>query len=369
MSDKIENPISRLGVIDIGSNSVRLVIYELFGAHFTPVYNEKVLAGLGRDLNQTSQLSILGKEATLNALKRFKVIIEAHKLKKILIGATAALRVARDAKDFISEIKIETGFEIIPLSGEEEARFTAMGLVAAQPRADGLALDLGGASLEIVGVHNGTCEKGISLPLGPFETIGSDLSSFQDYTDTVLAQSVSRYLDQANLKKFNGKTLYLIGGAWRNLAAIQQVKTSYPMRTLQSYELSSDEALGLCNWAYQEGREQVLNWPGMRKRRAETLPYSGYLLSRIMSRVNPNKVIISQTGLREGLIYDNMPASLKARDSLSRFWMGAVIWRGEIYKRPILVVRFIIFWKPQRKVFQRVLRWIMKKDSGRRPVI
>jgi len=313
MSDLTQNAISRLGVIDIGSNSVRLVIYELFGAHFTPVYNEKILAGLGRDLSQTSQLSIGGKEATMNALKRFKVIIGAHKLNKVLIGATAALRVASDAKAFINDIKLETGFEIKPLSGEEEARLTAMGLVASQPWANGLALDLGGASLELVEVHKGHSEKGISLPLGPFEVIGNDLSAFKG---SVLSQAVSKHLDTVNLKRFRGRNLYLIGGAWRNLAAIQQMKTHYPLRTLQSYELTSEEALTLCKWAYQDGRAQVLNWPGLRKRRAETLPYSGYLLYHLISGIDPCKVIISQTGLREGLVYDHLSETLKNRDSL-----------------------------------------------------
>ena len=306
----------RLGVLDIGSNSVRLVIYELYGAHFTPIYNEKILAGLGRDLNQTGKLSETGKATALAALKRFKHIAESQKLSSMLIGATAALRVASDAPDFIETVKNETGFDINPVSGKEEARLTAMGLIAAQPRAQGLAADLGGASLELVGVQNNKAQTGASLPLGPFEVIGKNLSGFIDYDDEALHKTVSEHLDEIDLKKFEGQALYLIGGAWRNLASVHQEKMNYPLRILQSYELSTSDAITLAQWAYKDGRESVLNWPGMRSRRAETLPYCGYLLSRLIEYLKPKNIIISQTGLREGLIYDSLSPALKNRNSL-----------------------------------------------------
>jgi len=161
---------NRVGVLDIGSNSVRFVIYELFGAHFSPVYNEKVLAGLGRDLRDTGHLSKKGKTLAFDSLRRFKAIAEAQGLGELLIGATAALRAAKDAPEFISQVKDEIGLDISPISGEEEARLTAMGMLAADSRAQGLAADLGGASLEFVHVHDSALAKGVSLKLGPFDT-------------------------------------------------------------------------------------------------------------------------------------------------------------------------------------------------------
>ena len=114
-----------------------------------------------------------------------------------------------------------------------------MGLIAAQPSAEGLAADLGGASLELVRVHNGQAEEGLSLPLGPFEVIGKNLSEFTDYGKKQMAEKVLGHLNEANLESFAGQTLHLIGGAWRNLAAIHQEKINYPLRVLQSYELLS----------------------------------------------------------------------------------------------------------------------------------
>ena len=310
------NPIKRWGVLDIGSNSVRLVIYELFGAHFSPVYNEKILAGLGRDLQSTSKLSSEGRQIARDALLRFKKIIDAQNLQTLLIGATAALRVAKDAPEFIADIASLTGLDITPISGQEEARLTAMGLLAAEPRANGLAADLGGASLEFVHVKDQSPQTGISLPLGPFESVKTTLSDPDIFKDAEMASRIDELLEKAELETFKGQTLYLIGGAWRNLAAIHQKREQYPMRTLQAYSLDAKDALALAYWSYGEGFETILSWPGIRKRRAETIPYGGYLLAKIIELMSPDKVVISTTGLREGLVYDAMPETLRQRDAL-----------------------------------------------------
>ncbi|WP_051279489.1 Ppx/GppA phosphatase family protein [Hellea balneolensis] len=307
---------NRLGVLDIGSNSVRFVIYELFGAHFTPVYNEKVLAGLGRSLKNTGQLSKQGKKLTFENLRRFKAIAEAQGLGPLLIGATAALRVAEDAPEFIANIRRETGLDISPISGDEEARLTAMGMLAADNRATGLAADLGGASLEFVHVQNNTVGTGISLKLGPFEMLGRDIAAAENFTNQEIKAKVQAKLNKIDLSAFKGQALHLIGGAWRNLASIHQARQSYPMRTLQAYRLKPEDAKELALWAYGDGRQEVLSWPRISERRSETLPYSGYLLNMIIERMRPSVVIISTTGLREGLVYDSLDDKLRERDSL-----------------------------------------------------
>jgi len=307
---------NRMGVLDIGSNTVRFVIYELFGAHFSSVYTEKVLAGLGRELRDTGNLSVKGKALAFDSLRRFKAIADAQGLEPLLIGATAALRVANDAADFIEQVKDATGLDITPISGIEEARLTAMGLLAADPRAQGLAADLGGASLEFVHVQSAEVAEGVSFKLGPFEILGSDPASAKNFTDKDIKARVERELTKLDFSKFEGQALHLIGGAWRNLAAIHQKRIDYPMRTLQSYRLSPEDAQDLAIWAYGEGREEILGWSGISARRLETLPYSGYLLNMIIARMKPSGVIISTTGLREGLVYDAMDPGLRTRDSL-----------------------------------------------------
>lgn len=306
----------RLGVLDIGSNSVRFVIYELFGAAFTPIYNEKVLAGLGRDLRSYGTLSASGKKEALAAIKRFKCISEAQNLDRILIGATAAMRVAEDAPEFIRQVKAETGLDISPISGREEARLTASGLIASEPRAKGIAADLGGASLELIEIADRVVGQGISLPIGPFQMIGDDLSDEDLFDVPLLRAKIMQHLDNANINMGKGQTLYLIGGAWRNLAGIHQSRHLYPMRTLQAYALMPGAAQDLAKWAYGAGRHDALNWPDIAKRRAETLPFSGVLLDVLMEKFCPPQVIISTSGLRTGLVYDALPESLRSRDAL-----------------------------------------------------
>ena len=306
---------SRIGVLDIGSNSVRFVIYQLYGSSFSPVYNEKDLAGLGRDLRLTGRLSEEGRVRALAALRRFAVLSKAQGLDTVLIGATAALREAKDAKEFIDEVRQETGLDIRPVSGAEEARLTAMGVIAAEYRADGIAADLGGASLEIIHIDKGAPEPGISFPVGPFQMLGQDLSA-ADYDTEKIKSQIREHLSQQILPPQKGAPLYLIGGAWRNLAGVHQKQTEYPLRTLQGYTLSADEALTLARWSYGEGREALIAWPGISTKRAETLPYCGIMLDVLIETFNPSEIIISSTGLREGLVYDSLPDTLKARDSL-----------------------------------------------------
>ncbi len=307
---------NRIGVLDIGSNSVRFVIYELFGAAFTPVYNEKVLAGLGRSLSTTGCLNPRGKIEAMAALTRFKTLAEAQKLDHILIGATAALRVASDADQFIQEVKDTTGLDITPVSGQQEAYLTAQGLIAAEPRANGIAADLGGASLELIKINNGEVGKGISYPIGPFQVAGMDLGLKGDFDTESMRAKILVELDSKPFPKTTSEPLYLIGGAWRNLAGVHQKRHLYPMKTLQAYELMPGAAQDLARWAYGPGRHDLLHWPQINQRRAETLPYGGLLLDILLDRLSPSKIVISSSGLREGLVYDYMPKSFQKRDAL-----------------------------------------------------
>lgn len=313
--------LRQLAVIDIGSNSVRLVIYDLFGSHFTPVYNEKILAGLGRDLKTTGRLSVKGKALCRAALARFSKIIAARGLSTPLIGATAAMRQAEDAPDFVKEMKLETGLDISPVSGVEEARLSALGLLSSNDRRKGLGADLGGASLEIMRVnpelrYEASAFDGVSLPLGPFDAIGGNLSALtsKDYHGRI--SEIDNALENVSYEMDETDTLFLIGGAWRNLASVHQHQTDYPLRTLQGYPLSPGAATALANWAYNEGLNTLLNWPGMRRARAETLPYAGLLLERLLLRFKPKAIIVSMAGLREGLVWDNLSQDIKSRDPL-----------------------------------------------------
>lgn len=324
------------GVLDIGSNSIRFVVYEIYGSHFTPVYNEKVLAGLGRDLKSTGRLSEDGKALALISLARFKAIADARGLTQLLIGATAAMREADDADDFIAEIYATTGLQVTPISGKEEARLSALGLLAGDPTARGLAADLGGASLELIRLDDQQPGERISLPLGPFDAVGNNL---RDADYQALIPQIDAVLAQLPTALSDTKTLYLIGGAWRNLAHIHMSRSYYPLKTMQNYTIDPLDAALLARWAYNEGRPALLNWPGMRSRRAETLPYSGLLLERLIRVVKPRRIEISLTGLREGLVFDHLPKAVQGRDALldgcRDFASGSL--QSELFGPPLMI--------------------------------
>lgn len=312
-SDQSNTPQQqRIGVIDIGSNSVRFVVYSISGAAFAPVYDEKVLAGLGRDLRRTGKLNPDGRVQALAALKRFTLLAKAQKLDDVLIAATAAMRVARDAPEFIVQVKEQTGLDISPLSGESEALTSALGVIAGEPRALGLAADLGGASLELVQVGNGRVFGGVSHPLGPFSMFedGFDAGELRPQIDSILGGNIAQDYPIID-------TLYLIGGAWRNLANIDQKRNRYPLRVAYNYSFGAGHARQLANWACsREGSAELLNWPNISKRRADTLPYGGLMLSVLLDKFDPNHVVIAPGGLRDGLVYQYLSKQVKDRVAL-----------------------------------------------------
>ena len=306
-----DDGIRRVGVIDIGSNSVRFVTYEIHGVATTPTFNEKLLAGLGRDIAHTGRLFGEGVERTIKALVRFKALADAQGLNKILIVATAAVREARDGPDFVKRVKKETGLKVRVLSGEEEAYFAAMGVINGDRRSNGVVADLGGSSLELIRVKDQTVSDGRTFALGPF-------AALKDPAKPMASRSLvrARLADAKDHYALRGGKLYLVGGAWRNLAQIHNERTGYPLKILHNFEMRSQEALGLGKWASEDAVSDLLIWPGINRRRAETLSYAGLVLVELIRALKPETIIFSSAGLREGLLYDSLTATVKKRTPL-----------------------------------------------------
>jgi len=201
-------------VIDIGSNSVRLVIYLYEGQTLWPVFNEKILAGLGRDLRTSGRLNSQGRLETLTAMRRFKVILQTYTLQATYVVATAACREASDGAAFLLEIEAQTGLKVRILSGEEEAYFSAIGVKAGHYQSDGVMGDLGGSSLELRHLSALDVSDGVSLPLGPF-ALGAPAPLLLDHSQARINAILDPVAD-----RFRAKTLHAVGGAWRNLALI-----------------------------------------------------------------------------------------------------------------------------------------------------
>ncbi len=305
-------PIRDVAVVDVGSNSVRLVVYRVDGRAIWTTYNEKVLAGLGRGLGRTGRLSSDGVDEALCALRRFRAVMGPEGSCEVLTAATAAVRDAADGPQFVERVREETGLELRVLSGEEEARFAALGVAAGQTDADGVVGDLGGSSLEFVRLAGDLPGTGITLPLGPLALGGVGKGKFDP---AALRSEIARRLEPA-AAAYRTERFYAVGGAWRNLAVLHMARTGYPLRIVQQFEMGADEALETAQALVRQPRLMQELIPGVSKKRAETLPYAALVLEGVVERLGVRRVALSAYGLREGLIFDRMDGAARAGDPL-----------------------------------------------------
>jgi exopolyphosphatase/guanosine-5'-triphosphate,3'-diphosphate pyrophosphatase len=285
-------------VVDIGSNSVRLVLYRLEGRAIWTVFNEKVLAGLGRNLPETGKLSPAGVELALTALRRFAAVLESVRPAYVFVTATAAVREAIDGPEFCSRVAAETGLQVRVLTGEEEARYSALGVLAGDPTAEGVAADMGGSSLELIRLEGRTLKPGITLPLGPFSL--ADPAGFD--TGRLRATIAERLKPAA--KPFATDSLHAVGGGWRSLAQLHMAMGGYPIRIVHQYAMNADDARDVARLVAQQSRASLDRLPGLSKKRAETLPYSALVLEGLIDRLGLKTIHFSAWGLREGLLFE-----------------------------------------------------------------
>jgi len=298
-------------VIDIGSNSVRLVVYRLEGRAIWTVFNEKVLAGLGRDLAKTGRLAPDGVIQTLQALKRFRAVLEAVNPAETFAVATAAARDALDGPDFIARVKAETGFSVRVLTGEEEAHYAAVGVLAGAPDAEGVVGDLGGASLELIRLNATGAGQGVTLPLGPF-SLATPGAGF----DPERARRLARERIGAVATDFKTDTFHAVGGAWRNLALLHMRLSGYPLHVVHQYEIPANEALEAARLVAHQSKSSLERIEGMSKKRSETLPYAAVVLETLIEQLQLKRIEISAYGVREGLLFEAMPPRVRGLDPL-----------------------------------------------------
>jgi len=294
-------------VIDIGSNSVRLVVYALEGRSMWTVYNEKVLAGLGRDLAATRRLAPEGVATALAAIRRFRAVLDAARPSEIFVAATAAVREAKDGPDFVQRVRQEAGFTVNVLSGEEEARYAALGVLAGAPDAEGVVGDLGGASLELIRLTAAGAGEGVTLPLGPFSLGPFDADRVRETARQRLAPVAAG---------FRAKTFHAVGGAWRNLALLHMRMSDYPLAVVHQYEMDRNEALEAARLIARQSKRSLEGIQGMSKKRIETLPYAATVLEALIEQLEVEHVSISAYGVREGMLFEAMPPAVRRLDPL-----------------------------------------------------
>jgi exopolyphosphatase/guanosine-5'-triphosphate,3'-diphosphate pyrophosphatase len=299
-------------IVDIGSNSVRLVVYDQLGRAPMPRFNEKSLCRLGEGLAQTGAINADGFRRTVEALRRFRAIADAMGVAKLDVTGTEAIRRASNGAALAAAIRAESGLDVRILSGAEEARFAALGVISGFFRPIGTVGDMGGGSLEVTeALDDHVGDRWVSLPLGalPVEAMLADgISEAKRRVDAILQDNVPPALGRP--------VFYAVGGGWRALANAHMQAVDAPVKVVQGYTLGASEARAFAKSLLRLSPTKLAAMPGVQERRTRTLPAAAMVLDRLLKRLGAERIVFSALGLREGLLYSQLDKAEQYLDPL-----------------------------------------------------
>lgn len=309
--DPSARALSRVGVVDVGSNSVRMVVFD--GAARSPAYfyNEKIMCGLGKGLAESGRLNPEGRRRALAALKRFSLLAKGMGIETLTVVATAATREAEDGPEFQLQVLRETGLKLWVIDGGEEARLSAQGVLLGWPEARGIVCDMGGNSMELARIGDGKVGRRVSTPLGPFrlQQVADTPRKRTSHIDRILKEC------QAELKS-EGERIYLVGGSWRVIARLDMERRNYPLTVLHEYRMTPKGLIDTLDWIASSDLAVLRARTGTSPERMELVPQACDVLRELIAMFKPSEIDVSAYGIREGLLYEQMPERLRQRDPL-----------------------------------------------------
>ena len=310
MSDQHSVTRNYVAIIDIGSNAVRLVVYDGFNRAPAIIHRERTICNLGADMATTGHLNPDSVKKAMNTIRRFSGLLTAMKIKNVQTVATAAVRDAIDGKKFVDTVQKKFGLTISVIDGEEEARLTALGVLANGFKGNGLIGDYGGGSLELIVLEKGIVQHKASLPLGSHRLTAN--------TDRVARMKmIGEHLDGVDfLKDCIGCDFYASGGAWRSMAIAYMHMTRYPIRIIDHYQVNGEKATEFAGIVSRESPTSLEKVAGMSRRRIMDMGIAALMMELLFERICPRRLIFSGTGLREGLVYDKLNPAMQSQDSL-----------------------------------------------------
>ena len=303
--------VKPIAVLDIGSNSVRLVVYEHHARTLTPLFNEKSACALGRGVAKTGEIAQKNAEIALKAIARFGLVTKLMDVPKVHIIATSAVREARNGRAFMDRVEqlMETKGHILP--GEEEAHFASRGIVSGMPEFVGLVGDLGGGSLEFASVAPGQETKGETFELGVIRLQDdSDLSPVEAVKIATRKLKNSRVLNACECDVFCA-----IGGTWRAFASLMQVRENYPLHLVHGYEVKAKDAMKLAKLLVKDAGK-VDGIETVSRARRDLLAYGAAAMIGVLEAGNFKKIVFSSLGVREGYLFDRLSKAEAAKDPL-----------------------------------------------------
>ncbi len=309
--------LSRVGVVDVGSNSVRMVVFD--GAARSPAYfyNEKVMCELGAGLSETGHLNTRGRERAMAALQRFQRIAEDLGLPGLHVVATAAVREAKDGPEFCQDVKSKTGLHVAVIDGQEEARLSAQGVMLGWPGAYGLICDIGGSSMELAEIGGGDVGRRVTSALGPLKL--RDIKGGRRARKAHIKSTMEELHSQMGQQR---DRLFLVGGSWRAFARLDMLRRGYPLNVLHEYRMTTKQVRETIKFIDANDHDKLRSQAGVSSSRMALIPYAMDVLARLIRTFKPKDIAISSYGIREGLLYEQMSQEQRDRDPLieaSRF--------------------------------------------------
>lgn len=358
----------RSAVVDLGSNSVRLVVFEGVSRNPVPIFNEKAVLRLGRGLTATGRLNEEGVSMAMEVLNRFHAIARAMNADPFEILATAAVRDAANGPDFVAALRANMpDVPIRILSGEEEADHSAIGVMCGIPGASGLVADVGGGSLELIRITSDGRHDANTLPLGVIRL--SDRSKGDLNTAKALADADIGAVNW--LPKVKGGTLYLVGGAFRALARLHIARMNYPLNIVHYYTLAQEEAREMTGWLLHAPRRSLERLPGAPKKRLDDIPFAATVLRRLLRKVQPDRVVFCVDGLREGWYMLNVAPDCLPQDPLAVVAQDMCARLGRSAKLPDVLMRWtnaLFVEESQRQThLRRIVCWLSDVGSHDHP--
>ena len=301
-----------IGIIDIGSNTIRLVVYDGLRRTPLPLFNEKATCALGAGLEATGHLNPAGIPLAISAVERFVRLARAMNVERLDVLATAACRDAKDGAKFLASVEKRCDIKINLLSGEEEANRSAYGVLCAIPDANGVVCDLGGGSLELVMVSDGKSGASTTVPLGMLRlTEGS--GGERSKAGTLIEE---RLAGVDFLAQGRGRHLYAVGGSWRALAQVCIEQANYPLHVLDNFTLPAPEARSLLELLSTQSPRSLEKLRTISRKRIPYLPLAALLLLKLIEAAKPDVVVFSVYGMREGQFFLSLPEDKRQGDPL-----------------------------------------------------
>lgn len=299
-----------VAIIDIGSNAVRLVIYDGLNRAPVKIHNERNICSLGATLTKTGYLNPDGVTQALDSIRRFSGLLQALKIKNASAVATAAVRDAHDGQDFIDTIRNEFGLTVLVIDGEEEARLSALGVLGNGMGHDGIIGDYGGGSLELITVSGEKVTNRVSLKIGSHrlhaeKNRAARIKLIEDQLDTV-----------EFLKEYKGCNFYALGGSWRTMAKAHMHMKEHPLFVLDHYAMSGKRAQDFADLISRQSPKSLERAAGLSSKRVKDMSVAALAMERLFARLKPKELVFSATGLREGLIFDRLAPAQKKIDPL-----------------------------------------------------